>query len=356
VSDAPFTGPVSVIIPTHNRARFLPEAIRSALGQGLAVGEVIVVDDGSTDDTSVVLAQISDPRLRVLRQEQSGPAAARDHGWREARGEWIQFLDSDDGLASGAITALLALAQGEQNVATPQPLASNPASERSLSPPPEPTRRAGARRSDRAVEREVTAHNGVPVPQAEKRAVLQIPFGESAVHAQVLDGPAHYTFNFAHRSGHLLRELCFYSAGTILSCLLPKAALEHVGGFADDPAAHACEDFDFALRLALHYEFVRLPRVTYQIRMHDANRHRAVHTDVWEASLRCVDRRLAGRAGCVWLRRRAMAYYGGLVAQRALEEGRTAEAAARYRLCLRWWPLKLGAWKGLLRALAARTP
>jgi glycosyltransferase involved in cell wall biosynthesis len=97
LSPVAFDG-VSVIIPSYNRAQYIGQAVASALNQGPVVGEVIVVDDGSTDDTLSVLSGIKDPRLRVFTQPQSGPAAARNAGLIQARGRWIQFLDSDDAL------------------------------------------------------------------------------------------------------------------------------------------------------------------------------------------------------------------------------------------------------------------
>ncbi|HEV8435798.1 MAG TPA: glycosyltransferase [Thermoanaerobaculia bacterium] len=86
---------VSVIIPSYNYARYLGEAIDSALGQTLPPLEVIVVDDGSTDDTPHVLATYGD-RIHVLRQKNAGVAVARNSGIAAARGEYIAFLDADD--------------------------------------------------------------------------------------------------------------------------------------------------------------------------------------------------------------------------------------------------------------------
>ncbi len=86
---------VSVIIPTYNRASWLEETVASILGQTRPPLEILIVDDGSTDHTPTVCAGFPPP-VRYLRQPNSGVSAARNHGLREAKGEWIAFADSDD--------------------------------------------------------------------------------------------------------------------------------------------------------------------------------------------------------------------------------------------------------------------
>jgi glycosyltransferase involved in cell wall biosynthesis len=89
---------VTVIIPTSNRWQLLSScALPSALGQKDVYHEVIVVDDGSTDETQARLGELEHPRLRVLRHDtQLGVSRARNTGIAAARGEWIAFLDDDD--------------------------------------------------------------------------------------------------------------------------------------------------------------------------------------------------------------------------------------------------------------------
>src|SRR5262249_29774449 len=87
---------VSVLIPTWNRARYLPIAIESVLAQSFEDLEVIVIDDGSTDDTSGALAAIRDPRVRTIRGEHRGISRALNAGLAAARGELVARLDSDD--------------------------------------------------------------------------------------------------------------------------------------------------------------------------------------------------------------------------------------------------------------------
>lgn len=88
---------ISVIIPTYNRAPLLKRAVESILAQTLQDIEVLVVDDGSIDETAQVMASVTDSRVRYLPQEENkGACAARNLGVREARGEYVAFQDSDD--------------------------------------------------------------------------------------------------------------------------------------------------------------------------------------------------------------------------------------------------------------------
>lgn len=101
------SGPtISAIVPTYNRAGVIAQAIHSILAQVPAPDEVLVVDDGSTDTTAAELAQFGD-KIRVLTQPNAGAAAARNFGIREARGEWLAFLDSDDLWGPGRIATFL---------------------------------------------------------------------------------------------------------------------------------------------------------------------------------------------------------------------------------------------------------
>lgn len=99
----------SVVIPCHNHARFLPLAVKSLSMQGYDNMEAIIVNDGSTDDTSSIAQTLvrkkACPNLSYREQDNRGPAIARNNGITSSRGDWIVVLDADDMLAEGFLAA-----------------------------------------------------------------------------------------------------------------------------------------------------------------------------------------------------------------------------------------------------------
>jgi glycosyltransferase involved in cell wall biosynthesis len=105
----PHAGPlVSIVLATRNRAGCLGEAIDSVLLQGYPRWELLVVDDGSEDDTAAVLARYDDPRVRSFAIAHAGPSAARNHALHRARGEIVTYLDSDNTWFPGFLAGMVA--------------------------------------------------------------------------------------------------------------------------------------------------------------------------------------------------------------------------------------------------------
>lgn len=109
------TAVVSVIIPCFRQGRFLSNAIESVLKQTYPSIEIVVVDDGSDDDTMSVANRFSD-RVQYVRRENGGPAAARNTGLNVVKGKYLCFLDADDQIHPHAIEWLVDAAQGKEEI------------------------------------------------------------------------------------------------------------------------------------------------------------------------------------------------------------------------------------------------
>jgi len=86
----------SIVIPLYNKQNSIRRAIASVLAQKYPHFELIIVDDGSTDDSFEMASAIQDPRICIVRQENRGGSAARNRGVAEAKYDWVAFLDGDD--------------------------------------------------------------------------------------------------------------------------------------------------------------------------------------------------------------------------------------------------------------------
>ena len=94
---------ISIIIPVFNGERFIKKAIESVLNQNFKDFELIIVNDGSTDDTLNIIKEFEDDRISVVSQENMGPGASRNNALKMASGEYVMFLDSDDWLCPDSL-------------------------------------------------------------------------------------------------------------------------------------------------------------------------------------------------------------------------------------------------------------
>jgi glycosyltransferase involved in cell wall biosynthesis len=206
---------VSVIVPTYNHARFIREAVDSALAQTRPPLEVIIVDDGSTDGTPEILASYGD-RIRVLSQAKSGVAAARNAGIAAARGEYLAFLDSDDGWYPRKLEAQMPRFDAEPSVGL--------------------------------------VHCGVARVDAEGRTVRTAVGG--------MEG------RVAEAMLRLDREVIVAQGSSIV---VPKRVAEEIGGY--DTRLPPSEDWDFCYRLATRYAIGYVPEVLVRHRQHEGGIH-----------------------------------------------------------------------------------
>lgn len=206
---------ITVVIPTFNQARYLADAIRSALAQTHPALEIIVIDDGSTDATPDIVKGFHE-HVRYIRQPNQGLAGARNAGIAAAGGDFIALLDSDD-------------------VWRPDHLA-------------------------------LLATAAVRWPEA----VAWISSG-ACIDAAGRDLP--------QSSGHAASSATWIDRRQLLraNAIIPSAALLHrerlvqCGGFATDPRIHGCEDWDLWLRLSLDGALLSLPAASVGYRLHPSS-------------------------------------------------------------------------------------
>jgi len=205
---------VSVIIPTYNYGRFIREAIDSVLAQTYHGLEIIVVDDGSTDDTQRIVAGFGN-RIMTVRQNNAGPAAARNAGMAVARGEYLAFLDSDDLWLPEKIDKQIALFEADPELGLVH---------------------CGAERVDAA--------------------------GKTL------------SVELAGLEGWVARELLATGHGLVAvgsSMMVLRSIAEEIGGF--DSRLSTCEDGEFCYRVALRYRLGFVPELLVRYRQHGGGNH-----------------------------------------------------------------------------------
>ncbi len=274
---------VSVLLPTYNRARYVEESVESVLRQSFADLELIVVDDGSTDDSADRLSRIADPRLRCVRREHRGVAAALNTGLALARGEYIARNDSDD-------------------VWLPDLLAT-----------------------------------AVAVLDANPEVGLVYGRGEG------IDGDGRGTGGTKGSPlrfhGDAFRSLLYADYSVSVASVLRRSCFERVGAW--DESLLLCEDWDLALRIARHYGVRFVDRVLVRVRTHAGN-STALHGPSFERRLehreRVLDKVFCDPGLAPEIAAMAPLAYRNLhigAALQYLTNGRRREALAALRRALR---------------------
>jgi glycosyltransferase involved in cell wall biosynthesis len=252
VTENHLTPRVSVIIPSYNHERFVGRAIESALAQTLPPHEIVVIDDGSTDETTAALNGYAG-RVRAVRQTNAGVSAARNAGVKLSTGELLAFLDADDEW------------------------------------------------DPRKLELQVTAWRAEPQPGLVHCGVEDIDGDGHPLrqHLEGMSGPG------------VAAEMLLFRRPTILGggsgVLIPRAVFEGVGGF--DLRLSTSADWDLYYRIASRYPVAFVPEPLLRYRLHGSNMHgniRAMEHDM----LLAYEKAFADPAAPVQtLRRRA---YGNL--------------------------------------------
>jgi glycosyltransferase involved in cell wall biosynthesis len=288
------TPAISIVIPTYDRLAYLRDAVNSVLAQTVSDWELIVVDDGSTDDTVSWLESLGDPRLRIVRHRHTGcPALLRNVGIELATAEWIAFLDSDDKWL-------------------PEKL-----------------------------ERQLQYHATGSGFRWSYTAHTIIDAAGDALPAEQFKARKPYT-------GWLFRELLQLDAIIALpSVFAERSLLREVGGF--DETMDFVEDYDLWLRLALHAECGIVDEPLTVVRTHRSTSFDRVEVD--EAFM-SVYRRMASSSISPDLRRIAgtrEGYYAVWAADKRGQRREWKRALTAAFIGIRRRPLRGGAYRALLR-------
>jgi glycosyltransferase involved in cell wall biosynthesis len=223
---------VSVVIPNHNGARYVEQAVASVQRQAGVDLEIIVVDDGSSDESPAILSRLAadDPRIRLVRNTRAkGVSGARNTGQGLAGGAWIVYLDVDDVLEDGALAALLAAAAAQPDC-------------------------------------DLVVADMRKIDAAGNLTSADWFTGDPPIAAAL---PA-----FAVDGGYLIADpLRFFLTVRFLrvigNALIRPSLIQRAGGF-DERMSHA-EDTEFSCRLALHGRLFFAPRSVLQYRVHDTS-------------------------------------------------------------------------------------
>jgi glycosyltransferase involved in cell wall biosynthesis len=285
---------VSVTIPTYNRSTMVKEAIDSVLAQTSTDIEVVVVDDGSTDDTRTVVESIDDDRVRYYYKPNGGCASGRNMGIRQCRGKYIGFLDSDDLWPANFIEVMLAHLENKPDYGC--------------------------------------AYCPVRIVRPDGQS-------EDSIHRK------------RYRSGWVTKDM--FTMGTVLlqTAFFRAAALE---GIVFDETMRNGADTDALLRLSTRVKFLFVPdiRVTYRIG-HDLSPRKDF--SVLNCNrIRSLERfyyRLGGNRVVPWTTaRRKLSHAYRAAARNHSKLGSRSAAILLLRQAIRYWPIDARLYRDLLKA------
>jgi glycosyltransferase involved in cell wall biosynthesis len=277
---------VSVIIPSFNYAHYLPTAVSSVLAQTFRDFELVIVDDGSTDNTREVAARFSDPRVRYVHKANGGLAAARNTGIENSGGDFLAFLDADDLWLPNFLEVMLATFEP-----LPAEFAAVASSSQRIDPQGAPIAFTSTAMNE---EREMTA-----------------------------------------------RDFIFRNRPLSSSIVIRREAFEKCGLF--DEALRSSEDRDMWIRITARFRFQYLKAQLVQLRRHPHNMSRdpARMTRSMATVISNAWRRKDAPHSCVFFWSRVLANYLVQTGWLYHDAGMHSRAATRILLSLLCWPLPL---------------
>ena len=280
---------ISIVIPAHNAAKTITETIESVQQQTFNDWELIVVNDGSTDNTLKVLQQIIEPRLKIISSINGGVSAARNLGVAQSQGEYIAFLDADDLWVADKLELQL------------QALEQNPDA--------------------------IVAYSWTCFMDEEKNGYVYHP-----------SPPYEYTGDVYPQ---LLKKGFIHSGS---NTLVRKSALNRVGGF--DSRCDICEDWDMWVRLAAIGDFVVVPQYQIMYRRAAGSSTSSVER-MYKQTLYAIDKAFqAAPEHLQYIRRETEGnlhmYIASLYLQHGIETAKTQKAAQHIKWSLQKYLPVLG--------------
>jgi glycosyltransferase involved in cell wall biosynthesis len=222
---------VSVIIPTYNCENYICETIDSVFAQTYQDFEIIVVDDGSTDNTKEVLKKYSD-RIRYFFQEKSGPSVARNAGVRASLGEYLAFLDSDDIWLRNKLEIQIKIMDSSPEVGLI------------------------------CTDGEKFNNEGMLATSLRPSLAKHALFKKDSLKFRISQTEINDGSIF---KGDLYKELCLGNVVVTSSVLVRSSCLRKIGDF--DKGLNVAEDYDLWIRISQKYQILYLNRVTVRYRI-----------------------------------------------------------------------------------------
>ncbi|MFA5038112.1 MAG: glycosyltransferase [Candidatus Omnitrophota bacterium] len=288
---------VSVIIPTYNCEKFLPDALDSVLKQTFQDFEIIVVDDGSTDNTRGLIKSYMDKhpgKINYVYQENMGLACARNTAIRHSKGEYIAILDADDMFMPNRLEEEIAVFEKYPEVGLIH---------------------ANVKNID------------------EKGNLLFIPERTRE-----------------KMTGYIFKQIFLRETNVnIATIMFRRKCLEDAGMFDENLARLGCEDRDFVLRVAMKYKIFYLDRVVAAYRFREGSMSKDLRK-MLKARLYVIDKFCPPGKSMI-LRRRALARIFKDLGDSALDTGSFSEAVKNYGKSLKCWPVSYFVWINLFKTL-----
>jgi glycosyltransferase involved in cell wall biosynthesis len=288
---------VSVVIATCNRAALVIQAIESVLGQSYHDFEIVVCDDGSTDDTAAQVARFGPPVGYLALPHTGCPGAARNRGIDAARGEWVAFLDDDDLWEADKLARQIEL--------------------------------------------------------LDRSPGLDLVYTDRRVRS--LDASLSPTIETPAGPGDLLELILNRQMPCICTVLVRRETLRRAGGF--DEELDTGEDLDLMLRLAPRARVAGVPQPLVIVRRQPGSVSEQAGIRTFENAIDVLERWRASRAGPAHQRRRARRMLAQLHARLAAAQAEQGDWRGASRAAVRaivYAPGQVSAWTALPRALAAR--